>query len=156
MLAARMARFRVVGADTTLSVPHSAHGSMATDHDRFGALPVETIGPHTANAIAPIVEAAAEKRLEKNSHAPTAASGNGQRHPQVETEHLAANQPRQNGRRQEHLIQRVGVCSLTGAHVRIPQRPLAREPCPAEPQIASPEILAEVSNVEDAGARKSR
>src|SRR5580704_11341178 len=74
---ASTATARGAGAAARRSTAHRSQGIAATDHDRFGKLAVDTIGPETENPIAPSADAYAENRLRKKSQAPSAARGNG-------------------------------------------------------------------------------
>src|SRR5437870_4068675 len=61
----------------TRSSAQNTNGTTATDHDMFGKFVVDTMGPETANAMAPNAAAGGRTRRARNRYIPQAASGIG-------------------------------------------------------------------------------
>ena len=59
------------------SSAQNTNGTVAIDHDMFGKLVDETIGPHNPNAMAPSAAAGGVSCFRRNRNIPTAASGTG-------------------------------------------------------------------------------
>jgi hypothetical protein len=65
-ISARSAVARAVRRSKRRSRAQKTYGTAAIDHDRFGKLVVETIGPDAANAIAPNAAAGGETWRRRN------------------------------------------------------------------------------------------
>jgi hypothetical protein len=59
------------------SSAQNTYGAVAIDHDMFGKLVDDTIGPDTPNAMAPSAAAGGVTRFRRNRYMPAAVSGTG-------------------------------------------------------------------------------
>ena len=90
-----------------------------------------------------------EKPAGEKHPSPSRSKREWQGHPEVEAKDFAADQTNGQNRQQEHLMQSVSNRRLTGSDIGIPQRPFAGKQRSPQPEVASPEIEAQITNEEN-------
>src|SRR3954470_7827507 len=77
IIAASSAADAAVRRSNTRSIAQNTNGTAQIDHDMFGKFVVDTVGPDSANAIAPSAAAGGVTRRRRNRYMPAPASGTG-------------------------------------------------------------------------------
>ena len=122
----------------------------------LGKFPVETTGPGEGERDGAQGGGRRREPAGEKHPSPGRSEGEWQSNPEVEANDFAADQTNGQNRQQEHLMQSVSNRRLAGSDVRIPQRPFAGQQRSPQPEVTSPEMEAQITNVENTRIAETR